>query len=299
MPREVLNSLNKAARLEITKNDAADQQKILQTSHTDLMQMIKKSGTNVEANCRDPFGDGDQSPVLGRKAEILREVWFAGGDFFNVLEGGGLSRFSTACFSGCVSVVRKLLSEVSGEAKQHLLERRECIPRQTPLMTCIIGMKCLDKDSVDESGGKWKDVIRLLLQQGAAVNARDVAGHTACFHASGISSNADTLDVLQILVAAKGDVNLPNRFGAISLHEAVMGDNMRALQTLLDCGADLNHADFDGMTPFELAKTYPAAVEIISAHAKSAKARAAWRAAHRACANCSISKDSGMLKCTR
>ena len=296
---EFLNLINKAARQEFTRNDAADMQKILRTSHEDLMKMIRKSGTDVEANSRDPFGDGDQSPLKGKRAQILREIWFAGGDFFNVLQNGGLSEFSTACFTGTLSVVQKNLSLVTGEARLRLLERRECILRQTPLITCIVGMKCMVRESVGKVGGKWKEIISLLLQHGAAVNAKDIAGHTACFHASGSASTEDTLEVLQILVAAKGDVNSPNRFGAISLHEAVMGDKLLAIQTLLDLGADLNRADLDGLTPFELAKTYPAAVSIISAHSKSPKALAAWRLEHRACAQCSVSKAGGMSLCSR
>ena len=299
VPIDFLNALNVAARREFTKNDNADMNKVLSTSPKDLIKMIKKSGTDVELNSRDVFGDGDQSLLKGKNAKTLRKIWSAGGDFFNVVERGGLSEFSTACFTGCVSVVRKHLSGARGEAKLHLLERRECILRQTPLITCIVGMKFLVKNSVRDSGGRWKEIIPLLLQKGAAVNAKDIAGHTACFYASGSSSNSDTLEILHILVAAKGDVNSRNRFGAISLHEAVMGGNLLAIQTLLDCGADINCADLDGFTPFELANNYPAALSLISAHSKSPKALGAWRAEHRVCAQCSTSKDAGMLLCSR
>ena len=94
--------------------------------------------------------------------------------------------------------------------KKVLLETRQGVLRQTPLMLCILAIKLEVRGEKEESD--HPGVAKLLLREGCAVNARDVAGHTACFHSSGVSSNETCHQVLRILAANGGDVNMSNRW---------------------------------------------------------------------------------------
>lgn len=57
-------------------------------------------------------------------------------------------------------------------------------------------------------------VVRLLLGAGCRVNALDVAGHSAVFHASGASSDEMCHAALRLMCAGGGDVNVQNRLEA-------------------------------------------------------------------------------------
>jgi hypothetical protein len=145
---------------------------------------------------------------------------------------------------------------------------------------------------------QWAKVAALLIKHGAQLNAKDIAGHTACFHASGEDANPITLEILKLLIAAKGDVNATNRVGKSALFAAILGSNLPALTALLNCGASLHVRNVYGELPLDAARLYPAAMEAISAFTKSAGARAAWRVDHRACAACGSTQE-GMSRCTR
>jgi hypothetical protein len=287
--KSVMNSVAKMAIDKLAVEDEISQQEILSMSYDQIMRMVAESGTNIQLNKEDPYGDGDQSPLKGKRADRLRTVWAAGGDFYRCAESNQLSEFGMACFVGHIAIVQRLLATVTGVEKERLIERRETICRKTPLLMCIVGMRsCCHK-------GHWKEVIEILIKNGARVNAKDIGGYTATFYVSGAASTEATLEMLPVLVKAGGDVNTANRFGAISLHETVMSSKLDALRALLTHGASLQHADSDGVTPLALASSYPAAMQVISEHSRSGSARMAWKA----CLVCAISRESGMLRCSR
>jgi hypothetical protein len=186
-----------------------------------------------------------------------------------------------------------MLKSIEGDAKYRLLERRESITRITPLMMCALGPKFLIGN---ERPLQWAEVVAVLVKHGARLNAKDIAGHTACFHAASENANSVTLDILKLLIAAKGDVNATNRVGKNALSAAILGCNIPALTALLTCGANLHNKDVYGESPMDAARLYPAAIEAISAFTKSADACAAWRAEHRTCAACGATRK-GMSRC--
>ena len=210
-----------------------------------MRAMIQASGTNLQMCDADPYGDGDQSLIRNRRrAQFLRDVWSAGGNFFELVETGQLHPFHMRILSGDVKGVEAALAQT--ENKTELLEVRAGVIRQTPLITAVFAPRCAPKMS--QSGkipfANYQAIVRILLREGAKVNARDIAGHTAIYFAAGAYSSSSSLKLLKDLVEAGGDVDLPDRFGQVVVAEAIIGNNLPAVRTLcLDYGANIDATD--------------------------------------------------------
>jgi hypothetical protein len=89
------------------------------------------------------------------------------------------------------------------------------------------------------------DLVRLLLEQGAPLDARDLAGSTALYTAA----DNDRLAVVQQLLVKGADPNLPGRSGVTPIAAAAFRDNDQAVALLLGRGADPKVADATGKTP--------------------------------------------------
>ncbi len=107
-----------------------------------------------------------------------------------------------------------------------MLERRESITKVTPQMMCVLGAKFL---TGNEGKCKWAEVAAVLVQNGARLNAKNIAGYSVCFHASTETANSATLEILMLVVEAKGDVNSTNRVGRNALFAPILGGNIPAL----------------------------------------------------------------------
>lgn len=87
-------------------------------------------------------------------------------------------------------------------------------------------------------------MVKLLLQKGANIVARDDAGRTPLHLAS-------TKEVAQLLIA---DINARDRYKKTPLHAAAYRGNKEVVQLLLEHGADVNARDYANRTPLYYAK---------------------------------------------
>jgi hypothetical protein len=90
--------------------------------------------------------------------------------------------------------------------------------------------------------------VRMLLDQGADVHARDDCDSTALILTS-IDGITCKLECMQILIEAKADVNASNTNGRTAAHYASCNGNTKCLQLLIDNHADLDARDEYGETP--------------------------------------------------
>ena len=110
--------------------------------------------------------------------------------------------------------------------------------------------------------------VKLLLLNGAAVNAKTVEGRTPLYAAATMPGGAAAL---RHLLEAGADVNAATLVGTTPLFPAV---NVSAEMTrlLLDKGADVNRATLSGVTPIMFTRD-AAVVQLLVAHGADVKAR--------------------------
>jgi ankyrin repeat protein len=113
-----------------------------------------------------------------------------------------------------------------------------------------------DIDSLDGTGGRTAldyaasfgntGLVQFLLAHGAHVDARDKFGNTALHWAA----QHGTVDAITVLIGAKAQVDAQNRQGMTPLMMAADQMQPRAVQLLLQHGADPHKQDFTGRDAF-------------------------------------------------
>ncbi len=157
-----------------------------------IRKLLTKAGTDCERNDTDPCGNGDQRMVKNEaQAQILRELFAAGGDFEHWLAEypfgmSKLSRFVWLCILGDAKGVEKTLSKTPLEDRRELLEKRVTAMRFPLLILTIAFSK--HPQMVHRYTGRpphqmdHVGVFRVLLQYGASPNECEVTGKTGkCF----------------------------------------------------------------------------------------------------------------------
>ena len=119
---------------------------------------------------------------------------------------------------------------------------------------------------IDEAP-KIVEIVNLLLQAGADVNAKSEDGTTVLM----LAAYSKEPDVVNILLEAGADVNARDADGKTALHSAAAKGDPRIIRTLLQSGADVNAkvaGGFNvGMTPLIFARTPVAAKVLLDAGA--------------------------------
>jgi ankyrin repeat protein len=110
---------------------------------------------------------------------------------------------------------------------------------------------------VDAAGYAQTDVVLLLLDRGADLHARDKYGHTALIAAScecAVATMNDAYDVVKALLDKGSDVNAHSNDGTTALMNAAGGFGGSAIvKLLLERGADPRARDSEGNTALKFA----------------------------------------------
>ena len=88
------------------------------------------------------------------------------------------------------------------------------------------------------------ETLKFLLENGCPPDVQDICRHTALSHATEIpESNAD---IARILITHGANVNHPDIYGMTPIFGAVMLADSKAVDVLMEGGADLDIPDADG-----------------------------------------------------
>ena len=127
-----------------------------------------------------------------------------------------------------------------------------------------------DLDGVDSTGGRtaldyaasFNNVAmgKLLLEQGAHVDARDPGGSTALHWAA----ERGNLDMMRLLIDSKAGVDAQNRQGITPLMSAASHAQPGAVRLLVASGADPKKQDYTGRDAFGWAAGKPAVVQALN-----------------------------------
>ena len=93
------------------------------------------------------------------------------------------------------------------------------------------------------------EMVKLLLETGAEINALDDSGETALIDAS----KQGNLKIVEYLIEQKADLNVKNSDGLTALHFAAGTARRETAKLLLSKGLSLKERNNNGLTPFHLA----------------------------------------------
>jgi hypothetical protein len=179
-----------------------------------IRKLLISAGTNVIQNDNDPFGDGDQSVLLGADLEpqrqVLRSLFASGGDIeHHMRPASGLSSFAWNCIMGDTKAVEQALKTtllLGKESLKELIEHRETSMRLPPLILTVALSKhkklvnTYSKRNVADMD--HVGVFRTLIKYGARPNSTDITGKTVCHYGAGSWATEETLEMAKMAIKA-------------------------------------------------------------------------------------------------
>jgi ankyrin repeat protein len=106
------------------------------------------------------------------------------------------------------------------------------------------------------------EVLRLLTEAGADVNAKDSHDRTALYLVFYDSEGGPRDLSTRILLAAGADPNATTKSGETPLHAAARRDDAASVLLLIEAGADVNVEDRGGDSPLSIARRSRKSVEV-------------------------------------
>ena len=145
------------------------------------------------------------------------------------------------------------------EQVNKLLENRESLMNMSAIFQVFIGARSFLGENELLKGHRMvanqmmavkndhKRILTKLIELGANIHAKDVAGYTPLHHCLTSFSNSITMSMARELLQAGADPNTQNRFGCTPLFEPVQAANLENIKLLLEFGADPDIKDADEM----------------------------------------------------
>jgi uncharacterized protein len=187
-------------------------------------------------------------------AESVRMLVAAGADVNAGLQGDGRTALTSAAECNCCAAVLDSLLQVGADplvasTKQRITPLHMAV-REGPVESCELLLAAAETlvDMSDVTGrtalmraaqcGRL-EIVKLLLQKGAAVNATDSQESTPLY----VAALFQHVEVAACLLTAGADVNAVDSDGRCALMIAAQSNNIALAELLLDRGADIKMQD--------------------------------------------------------
>merc|ERR1719392_199885 len=228
----------------------------------DVIRKIIELKKSIQLNVAvAKYDDGDQTPLKGDALQFLKYQWSSGMDC-NPLSphNDHLSGWLRALWWGDYDLVMSFINRVKKDQISKLLEHRESLMNMSAIFHVIAGARTLHGDSdrmkeyrieARKIGNVKEDhekIFRKLIELGANIHAKDVAGYTPLHHCLTSVGNSITLSMARELLLAGANPNEQNRFGSTPLMEPITINHLERIKLLLDFGADPDIKDNDGVS---------------------------------------------------
>jgi len=245
------------------------------------MGIMKSLGLKMGLLKTGGHGDGDQSPLKGEKAQILRNQW-SGGMGYNPLQNRDHSSWLLALYCGDYNKTMSYLNNKSDDDVKMQLDLRESLLHVCGIFNVIIGARTLcgdnplykdiRKETVKSLSVKFEHIkiLEKILELGANVHVKDVAGYTPLHHCLTAYGNSVTFSMAELLLKAGANPNLQNRFGATPMFEPLMNAKLDFVSLLLKFGGDPDIKDNDGYSCVFIGRFFPKVMKLFGAARKTA-----------------------------
>lgn len=159
------------------------------------------------------------------------------------------SAATTTAETPAAAPAEELVTFFVNEARSgHLDKVKEALAAGVPVDT----VDSVDQTALIAAASKDQlEIAKVLLAHGADPNAHDPAGWTPLIHATYFGSS---LDLISLLVDKGANVNAQNDRGVTALYLAAAGGHEAYVQHLLKLGADPKLATKTGYTPLRVAQ---------------------------------------------
>ncbi|KAH0171452.1 hypothetical protein KCU67_g2167, partial [Aureobasidium melanogenum] len=182
--------------------------------HKDVVEYLL-SRDGVEVNCRSGFGKTPLIAAATAGNHDLCRLLLAKGALVDFQAQDDDTALIAAAEAGKLSTVQMMLKSRAGVEIVGRFKR-------TALLAAAI---CREE--------QFHDIVKLLIRNGAGINAQDSDGETALHSAA----RAGDLDMVRLLISKKAKINVKNNEGRSALDFACAGNHLDVIKYLLKAGA--------------------------------------------------------------
>ena len=215
-------------------------------SQPEVVRLLLSKGAPV--NAREADGDGNTVLMVaasGGSVEVVQILLTAGADIKATNNNGQTALMKAVALdhrykpADRLPMIELLISKGSdvNEVDKY---------GKTPLLHSVV-------QYMSEAGGiiSHPEVVQLLLDRGANVQASDEGGDTALIVTAGVWQSS--IEIVRLLLAKGIDINHQNKKGTTALMVATEKGKSELVGLLLEKGADLNLKDAEGATALDYA----------------------------------------------
>jgi hypothetical protein len=149
----------------------------------------------------------------------------------------------------------------------------------------------------DVEKSRWEMVKVVLKYMPETIHERDCAGKTALMMCTQLSPASDKmLDAVRLFVDAGADINARDRFGRNAILSPILHADFRMIELLASLGIDLDGCDNDGISPMAVCKRLPVVMAAVQRATKK-KAMVGLEESN-SCANCGKSDAPKLSRCS-